>query len=380
MQPPKVSVEEGVLTILAACHALKFAGYQKTPSSKRNYFNTIIIPDLPYPVLKGYLRISRKLLSLPPKSYIGRFEDNKYKRPPAIFNNFRHAPTNVNLGALGLLAAVGLYTKEATDLDEAEARPVLVAMAERPIYLFANGGSSQQSYSHHLVDLALSGALHAASTAINRVELIAIESNKFGDPKWDLFKLATARFFTLFRPAYARDFFAVRAIYPRAFRPVFLTYFQQVMRIPDDIVTAAEAYGRRLNTAAYIGATDEIKDDNRRGRTGPKLREYKNRILTQFESSIGSAKSGPELISRLSTIVGRASGLDFPDDARPFMVAAVAGAVDVDTAKQLAMAFMRLQSPQQARDTAEDVSETPESAGPADEHSNSDQDDSLGLE
>ena len=351
MSNPRVGFEEALFTALGALHRLKPAAYDYDLGS-----NVALVPDLPFDQLGPYLRIVAKLMRISPESWVGTYKSKKFGRPPLYKGNYARAPRSVAAGALGLLAAVGRYASEATDLDEAEARPVLEAMADRPIYLMANGGSSQQTYSHHLVGLALTGALHAAAEALNRVELTSIDGNKFGDKKWDRFKIAAGHFLTLFRPAYARDFFAYRAVYPGAFRDIFRTYFQQVMQIPDEIVAAAEAYGRRLNTAAYIGAVDEIKDDQRRGRQGLSLRDYKNRILTQLESSIGSAKTGPELISRLSTIVGRASGLDFPPEAEPFMRAAVTGAdIDVDTAKQLAMAFMRLRSPKQTQDTADEV-------------------------
>lgn len=349
MSNPRVSFEEALFTALAALHPLKPAAYDYDIGS-----NVAIVPDLPLDKLGAYLRIVATLCrNLGADAWEGRYTSKKYGRPLLYKGNFAKAPSSVDVGALGLLAAIGLYAREATDLDEAEARPVLEAMAERPIYLFANGGSSQQAYSHHLVDLALTGALHAATNAINRVELTSIDGNKFSDPKWDRFKISAGHFLTLFRPAYARDFFAYRAVYPPAFRAIFLTYFQRVMQISEDIVAAAEAYGRTLNNAAYIGARAEIEDDKRRGRTGaPSLRDYKNRILTQLESSIRSAKTGPELISRLSTIVGRTSGLDFKQEAQPFMRAAVAGTLEPETARQLATAFMRLMPPKQEDDSA----------------------------
>ncbi len=359
MSNPRVGFEEALFTALASLHHLKPAAYDYDVGS-----NVALIPDLPFAQLGPYIRIIAKLRKLPPEAWLGSYKSKKFTRPPLYKGNFVKAPHSLDVGALGLLAAVGIYAREATDLDEAEARPVLAAMAERPIYLFANGGSSQQTYSHHLVDLALSGALHAAATSLNRVELTSIEGNKFSNPKWDRFKISAGHFLTLFRPAYARDFFAYRAVYPASFRPIFRTYYQTVMQIPEPIVSAAEAYGRTLNYAAYLGAKAEIEDDKRRGRQATSLRDYKNRILTQLESSIGSAKTGPELIARLSTIVGRASGLDFTDDARPFMHAVVAGeAIDIDTARQLAMAFMRLMSPKQTDNPGADADPENDEAG-----------------
>ncbi len=354
MSNPRVSFEEALFTAFASLHRLKPAAYDYTIGS-----NVALVPDLPFEQLGPYIRIIAKLRSLPPEAWVGTYKGKKFGRPPLYKGNYAKAPHSVDVGVLGLLAAIGLYAREASDLNEEEARPVLVAMAERPIYLLANGGSRQQTYSHHLVDLAMTGALHAAASSINRVELIGMEGSRYSkenENKWKHFVAVCSQFLTLFQPAYARDFFAYRAVYPAAFRAMFRTYYQLVMKIPEPIVTAAEAYGQTLNYAAYLGAKAEVDDDKRRKRQGPALREYKNRILTQLESSIGSAKNGPELIARLSTIVGRASGLDFKDDARPFMHAVVAGdTIDIDTARQLAMAFMRLMSPKQSDQSSTDA-------------------------
>ncbi len=354
MSNPRVGFEEAVLTVVAALSQLKPAAYDYDLGS-----NVAVVPDLPIEEYGPYIRIIQKLLTGDSDGYwTGRYKSKKYGRPLLYKGNYRGSPRGIDVGALGLLAAIGRYAAEATDLDEQEARPVLEAMAGRPIYLFANGGSSQQRYAHHLVELALSGALHAAAEAVNRVDIISIDGNKFSDPKWDRFKISAGHFLTLFAPAYARDFFAFRASYPQAFYPIFNTYFMQVEQIPRSIVESAEAYGQRLNLSAYIGAQNAIQDDKRRGRSGLSLKEYKNRILTQLESSIGSAKSGADLISRLSTIVGRSANLDFPDGASEFMREAIAGEhIDVQQAKQLATAFMRLQPPQKEM-VAERGSET----------------------
>lgn len=351
MSNPRVGFVEALLTMVASLSALKPAAYDYDLGS-----NVAIVPDLPSKAYQSYLRIVNKLLlNAGDKIWIGTYKAKKYGRPFLFKGNYAKAPRGVDVGALGLLSAIGQYAKEATDLEPEEARPVLEALANRPIYLFANGGSSQQYFSHHLVDLSLNGALHAAVESINRVDILSIEGSKFSDPKWDRFKITAGHFLSFFQSAYARDFFAFRASYPRAFQPIFKTYFMQIESIPESIVKSAMVYGQRLNLSAYIGAQDEIKDDQRRGRSGQSLKEYKNRILTQLESSISSAKTGADLISRLSTIVGRSSNLDFPEEAAEFMREAVSSQnITVDQAKQLATAFMRLQTPKSETKAATD--------------------------
>lgn len=369
MSNPRVGFVEALLTMVASLSALKPAAYDYDLGS-----NVAIVPDLPSKAYQSYLRIVNKLLlNAGDKIWIGTYKSKKYGRPLIFKGNYAKAPKGVDIGALGLLSAIGQYAKEATDLDPVEAKRVMTAMANRPIYLFANGGSSQQFFSHHLVDLSLSGALHAAAESINRVDILSIEGSKFSDPKWDRFKITAGQFLTLFQPAYARDFFAFRASYPRAFQPIFKTYFMQIESIPERIVKSAEAYGQRLNLSAFIGAKDEIKDDQSRDRSGQSLKEYKNRILTQLESSIASAKTGADLISRLSTIVGRSSSLDFPEAAAEFMREAISGKnITVDQAKQLATAFMRLQPPK--KEVEAEIGSAPETEEPIDESDTSSMD------
>lgn len=369
MTEPKVDFIEAALTMVASLSSLKPAAYDYDLGS-----NVAIVPDLPAQTYQSYLRIVDKLLTnAGDKIWKGTYKSKKYGRPTLFKGNYAKAPRGVDIGALGLLSAIGQYAKEATDLDPEEARPVLEALANRPIYLFANGGSRQEYFSHHLVDLSLSGALHTAAESINRVDLLSIEGSKYNDPKWDRFKITAGQFLTLFQPAYARDFFAFRASYPRAFQPIFKTYFMQIESIPESIVKSAEAYGQRLNLSAFIGAKDEIKDDQSRDRSGQSLKEYKNRILTQLESSIASAKTGADLISRLSTIVGRSSSLDFPEAAAEFMREAVSGKnITVDQAKQLATAFMRLQPPK--KEVEAEIGSTTETEEPIDESDTSSMD------
>ncbi|MFK8057854.1 MAG: hypothetical protein AB8F78_17135 [Saprospiraceae bacterium] len=359
MSNPRVGFVEALLTMAGSLSALKPASYDYDLGS-----NVALVPDMPAEAYKSYLRIISKLLTNTGEEiWSGSYKSKKFGRPFLFKGNFAKAPRGVDIGALGLLSAIGQYAKEASDLSPDEAKPVLEALANRPIYLFANGGSSQQYFSHHLIELSLSGALYAAAESINRVEILSIEGAKFSNPKWDRFRITAGHFLTFFQSAYARDFFAFRASYPRAFQPIFKTYFMQIESIPESIVKSAEVYGQRLNLSAYIGAQDEIKDDQRRGRSGQSLKEYKNRILTQLESSIASAKTGADLISRLSTIVGRSSNLDFPEEAAEFMREAVSSKnITVDQAKQLATAFMRLQTPKKEAkvdsDTASDNDES----------------------
>ena len=358
MSEPTVSFVEALLTIVATLSGLKPAAYVNDKVNN-SFSNTALIPDISISSCRPYIRIISKMITQAGDDiWLGSFKGSKYGRPLLFKGNYSNAPRGIDLGALGLLSAIGQFVKESANVDLTEARSVLKAMANRPIYLFAYEGSRQESFSHHLIESSLSGALYTTVNSIREVQLLNMEGSKFSESNkntWELFLKVTSRFLTLFQSAYARDFFAFRASYPRAFQPIFKTYFMQIESIPESIVKSAEVYGQRLNLSAYLGALEEIKDDQHRKRSGQSADEYKNRILTQLESSIASAKTGADLISRLSTIVGRSSNLDFPLEAAEFMREAVSGRIiTVDQAKQLATAFMRLKSPKKETKVAND--------------------------
>ena len=388
---PKVDLLEAILTVFGTLCSSKAAAYDKTLGQYGS--NVGLIPDLPLSYLIEYIAVVRKLVNNAGEASVtGRIIDGDFKRPGMFRGNYAEAPTGVGLGAVGLLAAIGQYAKRGEELDPDAARHVLEAMADRPIYLIATGGSSQQTYSHHVVGLALSGALLAAAESLWRVHLLSIaykDTPEFkqknpkwkrrDDPAWKRFKITAENWMRLFSAPYFLDFLAHRAAYPNEFYPLFKAYFMEQQQIDRDVVESAEAFGKRINLAAYIGAQDEVKDDIRRKRGGmtdqdrnnkskryrQAVQNYKNRIITQFESTIGSAKEGAELIARISTIVGRSSGLDFKDEARLFMLQTASGELPVETSKQLATAFMRLRSPQEPSEEPGEASADAETSADA---------------
>lgn len=359
MNNPKVGVVMAAFTAVATLTAWKPATYTALKGGG-DANNVGVIPDLPfydeaagsYP-LRDFIDLFRRISTT--KDAAGLFEgrfDKKFIRPRIFQGNYPNAPRGKSIGAVSLLVAMGEWIKEASELAKDEraqhVRTVLEAMVGRPIYLVSNAGTKQETFRHHLVELTTQGEMKDIVMAINRTHLIGEESKERGESNKTLqFRMMADRFLRLFTAPSFQDFLAFRAEYPAALLPLINLYYEK-MKLTPELIQSARAYGQSLNYAAYKAADREFKDDLAKGRKGANLQEYKDKFLTQFESAIGSAKSGPDLISRLSTMAGRITKQEIRPEAIPFMEAVAlgeeSGGIDRDTAKQLVTAFMRVSS------------------------------------
>lgn len=357
MNNPKVGVFMAAFTAVATLTSWKPATYTALKGGG-DANNVGIIPDLPfydeasdsYP-LQEFISLFRRISTTKDAAglFEGRFE-KKFIRPRIFQGNYPNAPRGRSIGAVSLMVAMGEWIKEASELaqDERahEVRTVLEAMVGRPIYLVSNAGAKQETFRHHLVSLTTRGEMKDIVMAINRTHLIGEESKERGESNKTLqFRMMADRFLRLFTAPSFRDFLAFRAEYPAALLPLINLYFEK-MNLTPELIQSARAYGQSLNYAAYKAADRELKDDLDKGRKGVNLQEYKDKFLTQFESAIGSAKSGPDLISRLSIMAGRITKQEIKPEAIPFMEAVAlgeeAGGIDREKAKQLITAFMRV--------------------------------------
>jgi hypothetical protein len=357
MTNPKVGVLMAGFTAVATLTSFKPATYTALKGGG-DANNVGVIPDLPfyneasgsYP-LRDFIDLFRRLSTTKQAADLmeGRF-DKKFIRPRIFQGNYPNAPRGRSIGAVSLMVAMGEWIKEATELAKDEraqrVRAVLKAMVGRPIYLISNAGAKQETFRHHLVDLTTQGEMKDIVIAINRTHLIGEESKERGESNKTLqFRMMADRFLRLFTAPSFQDFLAFRAEYPSTLLPLINLYYEK-MNLTPELIQSARAYGQSLNYAAYKAADRELKDDLKQSRKGVNLQEYKDKFLTQFESTIGSAKTGPDLISRLSTIAGRITKQEIKPEAIPFMEAVAlgkdAGGIDTDTAKQLITAFMRV--------------------------------------
>ena len=213
MAEPKASLIEAAFTVVATLTEFKPAAQV---SAGKGMANTTIIPDLPlvdlvdneitplidFVQLFANLRVRKQdyesknddmlLVKVDPK-------DRKYRRPPLFRGNYPNAPRDGSLGAISLVAAIGAWAREGGrfkhtqkdgsphDEPKAEfAERILDYLAERPLYILSYEEVRQESYGHHLVDMAIHDNLSAIVRAAHRAIPFGVE--KIDDPKYKLYK------------------------------------------------------------------------------------------------------------------------------------------------------------------------------------------------
>ena len=369
---PKTTRLNAALTALATVTPDKAAAWSLGTAG--------LVPDLPLvddrdpdrsPLL-DYVRLFRRIRSRyydtdaamrTPVSKAGG-----YKRPRLHEGNFPEAPSNSALSALGVVASVGWWARHgdrrAVRDPEGWARRVLDLLAERPLLVVSYDGTRQEQFGHHLVDLALDGDLRAALAAVNRIRPVGFVNwnDKASKDKVELFRMVAGRFLRLFNRPALRDFLATRAPYPAELGFVFDAYFtthampaiHPEPEVAAKLVKSARAYGAALNHAAYrYGLAEHKNDVARRGEAKARSEhEYKQRALVEFESAVQSAKSGPELLAKVGSRAGRLASYEMPSEAGAFMEAVASGDVDLEQARDLVTAFMRLSTYERNTNTA----------------------------
>lgn len=343
MSNPKVNLLQAAFTAFAALTQLKPAAYHKG--------NTGLFPDIPFYdttsesfPLNQFVRVFGKLQQSGEgnRAFTSDYDGKSFRRPPIFQGNYHEAPRSMSLGAVPLIAAIGKWV-EKQKIQRRRAEQVLLWLENRPIYSVSDAAINQERFGHHLVALALDGELHTVLKHINRVNLIGIEDGrKFNDPKWKLFLMHFDQFLRFFTKPSLQNFLAYRATYPAEFFNLLKEYFMSEKTYSDELINAAIVYGRSLNRAAYISAKNEEEEDNRKARSSRGLKEYKHRVLLQLESIVQSAKVSTELIARLNSQVGRLTMQDIPADAEPFLMAVMNDEINLEDAKNLITAFMRI--------------------------------------
>lgn len=343
MSNPKVDLLVAAFTAYAALTDLKPAAYANG--------NTGLFPDVPfydektasYPLLQ-FISVFQKLQrgGEGSGSLTIKYDGKNFYRPPIFQGNYHEAPRSMSLGAVPLIAALGKWV-EKQQIQRQEAEQTLLWLAGRPIFSMSDSATSQDSFRHHLVKLALEGELHNVIQHLSRVNLIGVDDGKkYGNPKWKLFLMHFDHFLRFFTTSSFQNFLAYRATYPAEFFTLLKTYFMNEQKYSDDLINAAVVYGQSINRAAYLSAKAEDEDDKRKGRASRGLKKYKHRVLLQLESIVQSAKTNSELIARLNAQVGRLTMNDIPSDAQPFLLAVINNKVDMEDAKHFITAFMRL--------------------------------------
>ncbi len=364
MSNPKVDLLTAAFTAVAVSSPSKAAAFNYKEVS-----NVGVIPDLDYtgdhdshPLLDYLYVLDKVTKGIGNDAAIGAYreKDKRYLRPPLFNGNFKHALRNVQLGSVGLLAAIGQWITENKDElpeDAALGEAVLEQLANRPIYLFGYQDNRQEQFGHHLVELSQDGYLYTLLKDNWKVEFYDIKSEKkYSDPKYKHFQRNLDHFLRFFTDASFKNFLATRATYPPSFFHLLNKYFMH-SKIPQPIVDSAMEFGRSINMAAYYGAKEDLANDKKTDRD---LGDYKHRILSSLEGNIRSAKTPDELLARISTILGRMTKRDITAKADVFMNGLLTQDIELDQGKNLLLAFMRLNQYKAKKSATEDVAENQE--------------------
>lgn len=350
--------------LVAAFTAIGAATQRKAAALDYNTFTNIgLVPDIPFSIPKNnnyplldYLSMLNRIQGDLGGAYVGKYDPEKKKyigRPPIYRGNFRNALNNVNFGILQLLAAFSGMIERGQEVDQEEVEALVESLTGRPIMIIGYDYNGQEQFGSHLKEITSNGELFRALNEVWKVELVGIDTaKKFKSPAWDHLKRNLERWLRRFDPPSFRGFLSVRANYPITFLPLIHKYFL-MQKISKEIVDSAMAMGKSLNTAAYKAGLVKAGEDTRQNARD--IYEYKARVLSSLEGNIRSAKSGSQLLSQVSTLIGRMTSYDLNPESAPFMHAVLTGEVEYKVAQDLLIAFMRLNQVKQKEDAATDT-------------------------
>jgi hypothetical protein len=282
--------------------------------------------------------------------FIGKVDKNKPKRPYLYRGNFPYAPKSMILGGVGLIAAMGEFVRQ--EEISLLAREVLEALKLSNLYLIKYGNATPFSINHHIIDLAKNSRLKTVIDGLYYAKLYSEDFRSYNNVEYQKFDLMTNRFLQLFSKPAFKDFLSFRAEYPKETEILFNTYFSKMEKINQDIIQSAKSYGKWLNTVAYWAAKNSLPENAGK----EDIRQAKAKALIEFESTAFSAKTGTGLISQTVTKAGRLSYSEAPKDAEMFFDAVTSGDLELDTAKNLIIAYSRIRSveSQKMEDSAEE--------------------------
>lgn len=372
MSEPKASLLEAAFTVITTLTKHKAAAQV---IGSKSIGNTTIIPDLPLAELVEFVRLFANLAltidadfrkEFPALHSVIDVKNRKYRRPPIFKGNYPNAPRDGSLGVVALVAAIGAWAKDNKPYEgsdrKTKAEKVLQLLAKHPLYIISYDEFRQESFGSHLVKIAIEEDLPTLIQAAHRARPFGVE--KIDDPKYKLYKFFFNRFLQQFSRATFRDFLATRTEYPSNLSPLIEQYMtkEHKQAVTPELVKSARAYGRELNRVAYRVAKKEEAEIKKGSRKLVQLQELKSRVLTQFESTILSAKTPTALLSQMNIIVGRIIDHEIHSDAGLFMETVASWPPTKDNlslVQELVTAFMRLSSyiPNEAGENTEPKTE-----------------------
>jgi hypothetical protein len=365
---PSATEYERLLSLITSLTPIKpCLQYISGTGKKMTRDNVCIIPDMSLSGLVDFIKLFKRIRiqQLTSDLLIGKVKETnnskkKYEpsRPLIYRGNFPNPPFSSALGSLALLGAIGEMTKE--EETSSLAKRVINELKEVPLYMIKYGDSSVFSFNHCILQLAGQGNLRTIVDSLywcslykegprNREQDRATE----GMAEYEKFDLFASRFMQSFnRPAF-HDFLSFRAEYPSDLTKLFLIYFEKMEKIDPKIVHSARVLGQHLNCVAYLASNEEynksrknngIEEKGKVDQNINKRQELKAKALIEFESSIFSARSGDALIANVMTRAGRMICMDAPEEATLFIEKACSGELNLEQAKNLLIAFLRLKN------------------------------------
>jgi len=348
---PKTTLFNAVFTMVATLTEGKAA-------AQIDFTNQVIIPDIPLCYQIEFIQILKRVRSQSSSLLTRELKAGRRNfRPPIFEGNYPDAPPSPLFGPLGLIAAMGSWQKTAS--YDINMKPVMDSLADAPIYLvsYDSGLFKQTTVSHHAVRLALDDHISLVQVLLDlyRAQFYQADYNKPDNPTRNLFYSMAARFLQQYTDAAFKDFLAFRLQYNQSLKPIFEDYFMSQKTISKEDIDSAASYGSHLNFAAWLVAKQEKKKDEN-GNSGSKKSEseYKSRALAQLESVVMSSKSPSELTGRINTQVGRLVNYEIPFEAQHFIKRVNTGEIDLKTAQNIILSFMRVRSDKTKKDNSDE--------------------------
>ena len=306
--------------------------------------NSCLIPDLELKDMVDFIRIFKRLLFVATKDlFVGNVKkeitrnNEKYipRRPSIERGNFPNAPHSKVLGSLALLGAIGELGKE-EEYSEIVSN-VLDKLKSRPFYIIEYGDAKSFTFSQFVIELAKSAKLSSVVDSIYYSSLYNQDSRGWDNTEYQKLDLFVSRFLLLFnRPAF-KDFLSFRAEYPQPIELLITTYFNKIENMDKKIIDSVKCLGGWLNRVAYKAAIDDKESKI-------ETKQKKSKILVELESSIFAAKTPDALIAQTITRAGRLSDSDAPAEASLFMEETLCGNIDLNVAKNMLIAFLRIRT------------------------------------
>lgn len=303
-----------------------------------------LIPDLEIPDLIDFICIFKRILFIATEGlFTGnvKIEETKKgkeyipKRPQIERGNFPHAPQSEMLGSIALLGAIGELGKEANFSEMV--KKVLEKLKGCSIYMVKYGEAKSFSFNQYIIELAQNSMLNSVVDSIYYSNLYNQDRRSWDNSEYQKFDLFASRFLLLFNRPSFKDFLSFRAEYPSQIEILITTYFKKIEKMDKQIIYSAKSLGRWLNAVAYKAAVEdkESKLD---------LKQKKSKILVEIESSIFAAKTPDALFAQTITRAGRLANSDAPAEASLFIEEALIGNLDLNTVKNMLIAFSRIRT------------------------------------